>query len=1308
MHSVESRPVLRALHTRAASRRQRYFLIVALLLLLAFGWLTVWAAGRQAHRVTLADLDLRLAARTELNAQGLSDQIDRHRRSLLFLKQAPEINAWLNAATAVPSAHETSDSVTLSKARERLATLFAAFAAYHPEVTKLRLIGVADQGKEIVRINRAARQPQVVPNDQLQAKGARDFFTATTALADGEVYVSNLDLNQEHGKVVLPPEPTMRLSTPLFGPSGNAFGIIIMNIDAETLLTPLQINLLRQPRNAYLTNAAGDFLLHPDPFRRFGFDLGRRWRWQDEFTIDRSYVSEHLLKRFISKDGIFYVSERQVALDPRHPERYLKILLAVPDSVVVAAERQAEITALLAVIASALLFSLLFWAYRWQRRVVVEQQATLAAIVESSFDAIIGKTLTGRVTSWNQGAERIFGYSADEAIGHSLADLIVPDESLAEEANILARVGKGERLSSFNAVRRRRDGTRIDVSITVSPIYGADGSIIGASKTARDVTEQKAAEQRIHDLNASLEQQVRDRVSELVSARDQLLNAAEVAELGIWHWRLADGGLEWNDRMCAMYEISPEERARGLRFGDWQMRVHPEDVDRTVAKLNAAIRGVGRFAEVFRIVRRDGSLRFIQAVAQIDRNEHGEVRQVSGINRDITEQQQIEQTLRAAKYAADQANLTKSEFVANMSHEIRSPLNAVLGMLLLLQQTPLDARQRDYAVKAEAAGRALLGILNDILDVSKVEAGKLILDPQPLRLDQMLRDLGIIVSTNIGTKPIEIVFDIDPALPDWIVADALRLRQVLLNLTGNAIKFTAQGEVVLSLRLRQAAALLSIAFAVRDTGIGIAPEQCTKIFEAFSQAETSTARRFGGSGLGLAISRHLVALMGGELRVDSTLGLGTTFHFVIDCPPAPPPAAPLMATPALPAFKCLIVDDNATARRALVDIVQAFGWQAHSVEEGESALRLAEQTASAAPFQVVLVDWHMPGLDSWEACVRLRALLPAPNTRIIAMVMAWESETLAQRQASQPQVIDGLLVKPITGSMLFDLLVTLQTVQPARLSLSRPAAASNDPPPLTGLRLLIVEDNPLNRQVAAELLSNAGAQIEVAQDGGTALARMAQAEPSIDLILMDIQMPDMDGYSVTRGIRARLGTHAPPIVAMTANALTTDRQQALDAGMADHIGKPFDLTQLIALILRHARPIDRSSSAIATPPAQPHPLHETAATKDVVTWDRPAALARLGGDQALYQRALQEFKTQLETLLPELQRSIAARQSTEALRILHSLKGIAATVGAQSLALVAAEVEALGKQMPSDSDETLKIDAVLLEARRAVEGLEGS
>jgi len=636
---------------------------------------------------------------------------------------------------------------------------------------------------------------------------------------------------------------------------------------------------------------------------------------------------------------------------------------------------------------------------------------------------------------------------------------------------------------------------------------------------------------------------------------------------------------------------------------------------------------------------------------------------------------ELEHALAAARGAAE----AKGLFIANVSHEIRTPLNAALGMLKLLQSTGLSTRQADYVAKTEAATRSLLALINDILDFSKIEARQMTLDIGPLALDELVRNIGVLLGVVLEHKPVELLVDVDRRIPRRLRGDALRLQQVLLNLGSNAIKFTARGEVVLRIALREHdASSVLLDFSVHDTGIGIAPEQQTRIFEGFSQAEASITRRFGGTGLGLAISRDLVALMGGALVVSSELGRGSTFGFTIRLPIAEGIAdaaasAPATDSDALRNLSVLVVDDHPTARELLGVMASSLGWRVTLAASGAEAVAIArDRAARGATFDIAFVDWEMPGMDGWESARALRAIDAAAPA--VLMVTAHGREALARRGEDDHERLAGFLVKPITASMLLDAVVDARrTASGARAANAGTAPArAPQPRPLAGLRLLVVEDNAGNRQVAQELLEAQGAQVALAENGQHGVDAVIAADPPFDAVLMDMQMPVMDGLTATARIREIERLRALPIVAMTANTTEADRRVCLLAGMSAHVGKPFDLDHLVdtlRMLTGRSTPTRMKAGLL---PALAEEAWPAAASAGI---DLATAVARFGGDAAIYGRLLRHALDEIPLRLVSLRAQLDSDDRLEASASLHALKGLAGALGADALATAAGDGE---------------------------------
>ena len=768
------------------------------------------------------------------------------------------------------------------------------------------------------------------------------------------------------------------------------------------------------------------------------------------------------------------------------------------------------------------------------------------------------------------------------------------------------------------------------------------------------------------------------------SLNHRLAIATDSAQIGVWEYVIQENKLIWDHWMYRLYGVSEDDFLGAYQA--WQNGLHPEDRKLGDEAIQLALQGIKDFDIEFRVVWPSGELRYIKANALVQRDIHGTALSMIGTNCDITDQKLAEQEILKAMRQAESANKAKSQFLANMSHEIRTPMNAVIGMLQLLQRTELSPRQLDYTQKSLSASQTLLSLLNDILDFSKIEAGKLELEKGSFSLKELLRNLSVILSSAVKDKDVEVLFRVASEIPKVLRGDGLRLQQVLLNLSSNAIKFTEHGEVILSIEVRsKTAEHIELEFAVRDTGIGIAEDMHQHIFSDFVQAEASTTRRYGGTGLGLPISRQLIGLMGGVLAVESELGRGSLFHFAvtfeIEVPCEEKPTLESWNLGALNrTVRTLVVDDNAISLEVLADIVASFGWQVETASSGPEALALVKAKNNGAfPFDVIFMDYKMPGMDGLQVVAHLRELRHGDKAPVVIMVTAHGREFLMQNHSREASHLDGFLIKPVTPSMLFDAVVEVilgnSKFEDTALSVYQ---SQNK---LLGMRFLVAEDNLINQQVVEELLTQEGAAVYLVASGRQAIEAL-EKEDSFDAVLMDIQMPDMDGYEATQHIRNDLGLKALPIIAMTANALPADRAQCLDRGMNDHIGKPFQVDQLISVILRHCIKVAQPEiSVLSTAPKADSPtainfgVEHPDLPENLPPFDLRAALLRTNGKPKFLRKLICDFYLTYRFVGTELRQLLDSGKLAEAERLAHSLKGTAALFEARSLAEAASEVE---------------------------------
>ncbi|MEC5160335.1 MULTISPECIES: response regulator [unclassified Janthinobacterium] len=634
-----------------------------------------------------------------------------------------------------------------------------------------------------------------------------------------------------------------------------------------------------------------------------------------------------------------------------------------------------------------------------------------------------------------------------------------------------------------------------------------------------------------------------------------------------------------------------------------------------------------------------------------------------GIVRDVTEKKRAEQDVRVAMEQAQLANSAKSAFVAHMSHELRTPMNAVLGMAHLMGTTRLSMEQRRYLDMIRSSGNSLLVILNDILDFSKIEAGKVELSPAPFQLSEVLHEVAAIMSVSAGDRDLELAIGVQPDVPDALVGDAMRLQQVLVNLTGNAVKFTHEGEVSVLVELAgQGDGGATLRFIVRDTGIGISAEQQERLFSPFTQADSSTTRRYGGTGLGLTISKGLIDLLQGTVALRSAPGEGSEFCVTL---PFALAAGGVARAPSsdLGRLRVLVVDDNPTSRAYLGMTIRAWNWDVDSVASGPQALdSIRRLQADGAGYDVVLVDWRMPGMDGAATMQAIRTLLPSSAMPVVIMASAFGRGKLLQEQATDDPFV--LLTKPVTASSLFD------TVHEA-LTQRGGTATERRPTPLMdrrmAARLLLVEDNPINQMVAKGILEHAGATVDVADNGQIALELLRANGAAYDLVLMDVQMPVMDGFSATRLIRQELRLSVP-ILAMTAGVLEYEREQCIAAGMNDFIGKPIDVEQLLDTILRHLPD--------SSPEAPPAPMRAGVERSGVFN---VATLLSVSEGKPTHLRDTADLVRRVTDngadRLAQVRQAWNAGRSEDAVRLLHTMRGVIGTLGAQRFVHVALALE---------------------------------
>ena len=877
-----------------------------------------------------------------------------------------------------------------------------------------------------------------------------------------------------------------------------------------------------------------------------------------------------------------------------------------------------------------------------------ENEARFRTLYESTPAMMHSIDLNGRIIYVSNNWLDTLGFTRDEVVGHeSLEFLTEASRRLAIESILpeFFRTGYCDEVPyQFVA----KDGRILEVLLSAIADRDLDGRITSSFAVLQDVTQRNRDQRRIEQLVAEQKSILENELVGIVTVRDRLINWANPAFEKMLGY--PPGGLV---EIPTRKLYSNEEVYQA--FG------------------NAAY-PVLKSGKVYRsqmeLSRRDGSAIWLDVSGSLLNLETGESLWAFI---DITEQRKTALQLLAAKETAEAATRAKSEFLANMSHEIRTPMNAILGLSHLVGKTNLTPEQRDYVTKISTAGQALLGILNDILDFSKIEANRLEIEFSSFRLISVFDDLATIMSVNGGNKNLELTITLNPDIPRWVKGDSSRLQQTLVNLVGNAIKFTSSGSIAVRADIveRRTDQVL-VRFSVRDTGIGISKEQLNRLFLPFAQADASTTRNFGGTGLGLAISKRLVELMGGSIGADSTLGVGSEFWFIVPFQEGEAEAED-GAIAILQDLSILIADDNPIARESLSAMVRGIGWRDEVVASGREVIdHLRKHGSAVHPYDVLLIDWQMPEMDGLETCRRLKEESLSGQAPIVIMVTGYSREDVLR--SPNAVHVDAVLVKPITESILYNTVAEIEAHRlggTASMVADLGSAGTNR---LAGIRILVVEDNAINQEVVCKILQNEGASVDVVGNGREAVGWVQTRREDIDLVLMDVQMPIMDGFEAATRIREDLQERDLPIIALTAGVRQTDKDKCLIAGMTDFVAKPLAVERLVQVIRSHVAP--RADIKLPECPKVYRGQQDAPANLMAVPGlDYRQAMLRFGNDVELLRSMLRRLADALAEFVPALRQELERGDASAAARRLHGLKGSAGNAGLTSLALLAADME---------------------------------
>jgi two-component system sensor histidine kinase/response regulator len=841
----------------------------------------------------------------------------------------------------------------------------------------------------------------------------------------------------------------------------------------------------------------------------------------------------------------------------------------------------------------------------------------------------------GRYLGCNRRFAEMLGKSEEEIVGRLAGDF-KPTADLVDISRGALASGQAQ---IIEIALKFNDGSAHPAIVSLGAFRKPDGAPGGVVTSIFDITERKRQEEQLRKLSKAVESS-----SAMVMITDQ------------------QGSIEYvNPKVEQVLGYSPEEL---IGHSPSLFRAPDTPVDLYRDMWNTLLNGNEWRGEI-KNLRKSGAPLWVLASISPVRNEVGEIANFVLVYEDINLRKEAETELERAKSASDQANRLKSDFLANMSHEIRTPMNAIIGMTHLALKTDLTNKQRDYLDKIKLSSEALLDIINDILDFSKIEAGRVTLERIEFRFEDVLDHLTTVIGDKAQEKGLEFLVAASRDIPEYLIGDPLRLGQVLINLVNNAVKFTHRGEVLVTAStLDRIENKIKLRVSVRDTGIGMTAEQAARLFQPFVQADGSMTRKYGGTGLGLSICKHLVELMGGTITVESEPGRGSVFQFTVSLQVGAGVGRRKRLIPKLAGLKTLVVDDNAQAREILSHSLGEFSLRVSVAASASEALELLSSADKRDPFRLVFTDLHMPGRSGVDLC---RAIASSSSITVrpkLIMVTAFGRDDI--RSHFRDIEIDGFLPKPFNASLIYDLLISTADIDTE--GTPEPSTSSKGPeiPDLRGMRVLLVEDNDMNRQVAQELMKAAGISVAVAGNGAQAVKILSESigPAPFDIVLMDLQMPEMDGYTATRRLRADPRFENLPIIAMTAHAMVEERKRCLDAGMNDHLAKPIDPSTMFSTLKRWTNYVVKSGYP-HIPEITPSPEENGAdlIIPELPGIDTDSGLRRVVGNRRLYRDLLVQFANTYANTSETVTKCLAGGEFTEASNLLHNLKGLAGSLG---------------------------------------------
>lgn len=1279
--------------------------------------------------------------------QLLKNVFEQAHRDVMFLSKAPSINGIIESL-------EQGDKELEKMMIKNLGIIFSSLQQANPEYLQVRYIGVDDGGKELVRTDKKPVGAVIVPRSKLKKGGANPHIMNTLSLSRGDVYFSKIELDREGGEIVKPHIPVLHVATPIFDSVGDAFGVVVITLDFDGVMKNLA-DITPEEMIFYLTNQEGDYLFHSDARKTFGFDVGHESKIQtdfpdslDVFVSDESRVT---FESFLDVDGREYIAQYyKLEFDGLGEHRNLNMFLLFEESHHRAnAISLRNRTFLLALALSIFVLTLSLLVVRKILHPLTTLTHSLKQYADSgSVDFLpvhakdevgpLSRTLHNLLTLQNEKERELtearkyidgisdnvpqllsyvdkeqryrfvnkayedwFGVGRERFVGKHIRDGV--DDNTYNTFLPFVDAALSGKPVSFGSAIPDKDGEVRYVRVSFMPDNLDSDEVQGFFASFEDITSLKVSEQNLQRVLLKLDQNK--------FAFDQHAIVATTDIKGTI--------TEVNDLFCKISGYS-----RGELLGQNHRilnSAHHSDVFFRNMYLTIS-KGDIWHDEICNRSKSGGEY-WVDTTIIPFLNEHRKPESYVAIRTDITQRKAYEKKLIDAKTDAEELAKVKSEFLASMSHEIRTPMNGVLGMLGIISKSELDEKQARQVEIARSSASALLSIINDILDFSKVDAGKLDLEEVSFNLRQLLDDVAESQGLRASESKLEFVVDARRVSTFMVKGDPGRVRQILNNLIGNALKFTEKGEIVLQAVLSEPVAAgngehVNLEVSISDTGIGIPKEKLNSLFDAFTQADSSTTRKYGGTGLGLSITKKLCEIMGGNVNVESELGAGSTFTFNIKLKPSPD-TMPVLPKVDVSKLKILVVDDNQTNREVLQGQLSLWGGNIIEADSALSALSVLEadkRKCVSERLDLAIVDMQMPGMDGSELGIKIREDKELDYLKLVmmtSMAHRGDAKFFAERgfQAYFP--------KPVTTEDLFKAIAVVSEGGDV-LNQAKPLVTSHyvrglglentnsDEQPILSekTRILLVEDNSVNQEVAKDMLEeDVGVSVAVAGNGREAISLLLDMknEMPFDAILMDCQMPEMDGYAATRAIRngdSGAENKTIPIIAMTANAMKGDREKCIQAGMDDYISKPVDSGELAKLLSKWLAPKNLSDEVSGVEILEGRDdtgemrkttnyLEKNSADVSYPVWDKEALLKRVKGKPERVQKLVNMFMEGAEERTIQMHTTVSKQDYEQILYLAHSLKGSAANLGALQLSNLMLDMESAASAKNIDKCQDL-------------------